>query len=209
MGEDFATLLCFLGQFTGGDLLGLYWSIGNSSSFDSTIQSTCTSGSLLGLLTNLLCGISTALDRLFGTGGFGLAQTHNSFEADSSFLQPDWGTLNGLDASTVDMFAVRTFWSKKLGDGTFNNFQIFTSWASYRKNYGIANNPCYMRVPATLVASLGAYSLVPRCFSNFTAEFPDGTLTASTLASFFSLSIDSLGNPQPKGLGKEQIPENW
>lgn len=78
MFPDFATFLCFLGQITGGDLVGATWSIGNSSAFDSSIESACPCSGLLGcLVTNLACYISNILDKALGTAGFGMAQTHN------------------------------------------------------------------------------------------------------------------------------------
>lgn len=72
MFPDFATFLCFLGQLTGGDLIGATWSIGNSSGFDSSIQNACPCSGWLGcLLTLLACYISNILDKALGTAGFG------------------------------------------------------------------------------------------------------------------------------------------
>lgn len=53
-----------------------------------------------------------------------MAQTHNAFEGDSSFLQPDWETTSGMDASTIGMSAFRQLQTKRLADGTFDNYQI-------------------------------------------------------------------------------------
>lgn len=79
MAPDFATFLCFLGQLTGGDLVGATWSIGNSSVFDSSIKAACPCSGLLGcVLANTLCYTSNILDKALGTAGFGMAQTHNS-----------------------------------------------------------------------------------------------------------------------------------
>lgn len=79
MFPDFAAFLCFLGQLTGGDLIGATWSIGNSSTFDSSIQAACPCSGFLGcVLASLVCYISNILDKALGTAGFGMAQTHNS-----------------------------------------------------------------------------------------------------------------------------------
>lgn len=209
-GVDFATYLCFTGQLTGGDLVGLTWSIGNSSAFDSSVKSSCSSSGLLGIVFNLGCGLSKVLGRMLGTPGFGMAQTHNSFEADSSVLNADWGTTHGLDASTPDLGAANMFWTKRKTDGTWDDLGIFTDWASYRMQQGISNNPCYFRAPqATLFAALGAYALVPRMFSNYTVDQPAGTLNSATLASFYGLLVDSNGKVTSRGFGKSQIPSNW
>ncbi|MCJ1305896.1 hypothetical protein MMC08_008713 [Hypocenomyce scalaris] len=45
--------------------------------------------------------------------------------------------------------------------------------------------------------------------ANHTPEFPDGTLTKETFASFFSVGVDSDGSIYSKGMGYEQIPNNW
>jgi hypothetical protein len=58
-----------------------------------------------------------------------MAQTHNAFEGDSSLLQPDWGTTSGMDASTIGMSAFRQLRTKRLADGTFDNYQIIVDWA--------------------------------------------------------------------------------
>jgi Peroxidase, family 2 len=139
LGEDLAALLCFQGQFNGGDLLGLQFSIGNSSAVDATIRSSCAGAfrPLGGIFNVLSCTVSPFLNRLLGTPGFGMAQTHNSFEGDSSFFKTDWGTTMGLDASTVDFAAFSDFWKKMLPDKTFDNFQIIAEWASYRKDYSM------------------------------------------------------------------------
>jgi hypothetical protein len=79
MFPDFAAFLCFLGQLIGGDLIGATWSIGNSSAFDSSIEAACPCNGLLGcILANLVCYTSNILDKVLGTAGFGMAQTHNS-----------------------------------------------------------------------------------------------------------------------------------
>lgn len=116
-----------------------------------------------------------------------------------------------MDASTIDMSAFNQFWAQRLADGTFDDYQIVVNWASHRKSYSIANNPCYFRAPfATVVASLGTCTFVPNVFANFTPEYPDGTLTGPVLASFFSVALDqNSANPTPKGLGNERIPNNW
>lgn len=209
--EDLAAVLCFQGQLNGGDLLGLQFSIGNSSAVDPTIKSSCTDSGLLGGILNILkCSFSPFLNRLLGTPGFGMAQTHNSFEGDASFFKADWGTTLGLDASTVDFSAFSEFWKKMLPDKTFDSYQIIAEWASYRKNYSIRTNPCAFRAPfATLVASLGAYAFVPRLLSNFTPEYPFGTLTGPVLASWNGVAVDKQGNITPMGFGKERIPNNW
>jgi hypothetical protein len=139
-----------------------------------------------------------------------MAQTHNSFEGDQSFFKADWGTTMGLDASTVDFSAFSRFWKKMLPDKTFDNFQIMADWASYRKRYSISTNPCAFRAPvATLVATLGAYTFVPRLFSNFTPERPNGTLTGPVLASWNGVAIDGQGNIAPKEFGREKILDHW
>lgn len=76
--SDFSTFLCFLGQLTGGDLIGATWSIGNSSNVDSTIQAACPCNGVLDcILANIVCYVSNILDKALGTAGFGMAQTHN------------------------------------------------------------------------------------------------------------------------------------
>ena len=211
MQVDFATFLCFLGQLTGGDLIGATWSIGNSSAFDSTINNACPCDGLLGcLLAPLICFISNILDKALGTAGFGMGQTHSCFEGDSSIMSPDWMTLNLLDASTRDPTAVKVFLSKRLSDGTFDDPTIWQDWAYYRMTQGIATNPCYMRVPqATLLAALGAYAFTFDLFSNHTQAKPEGTLNVDVLSSFFSFQNTSSGVLKMKGLGHEQIPNNW
>jgi Peroxidase, family 2 len=210
LGDDLASFLCFMGLFTGGGLGAVPFSIGNSTAVQNTITNACPISGLLGNLLSPLCIVQNFLNQLLGAPGFGLAQTHNAFEGDSSFLQPDWETTNGMDASTIDMSAFNKLWTKRLADGTFDDYQIMIDWASYRKSYSIATNPCYFRAPfATVIATTGAYTFVPNIFANFTPENPDGTLTGSTLASFFSVALDQNGSPTPKGLGKEQIPSNW
>ena len=211
MQVDFATFLCFLAQLTGGDLVGATWSIGNSSSFDSTIQAACPCTGLLScLIAPLTCYASNILDKALGTAGFGMAQTHDSFEADSSIMTPDYTTLNGLDASTRDPTAVQGFVAKQLSNKTFDDPTIWQDWAYTRMLQGIATNPCYMRVPqATLLASLGAYAFTLKLFSNHTREHPGGTLNVNVLGSFFSFQSTSSGGLQMKGLGHEQIPNNW
>ena len=186
------------------------FSIGNSSAIDNTIKAACPLGNLLDTITGLTCDETALLDNVLGTSGNGLAQTHNTFEGDSSFLQPDWETINGLDASTIYTPAFQQLWTKRLADGTFGSSQIFLDWASYRKNYAIGTNPCYLRVPiATIFVSLGAYTFPAGIFANFTPAYPvSGTLAGSTLASFSSVAVDQQGNITPKGLGKEQIPHN-
>jgi Peroxidase, family 2 len=211
MHEDLAPILCFNAQLNGGDLLGLEFSIGNSTAVEPTIKSSCANvGILGGVLTFLKCSMSPFLDRLLGTPGFGMAQTHNSFEGDASFFKYDWGSVLGLDASSVDFSAFKKFWTKMLPDKTFDNFQIIADWASYRKQYSISTNPCAFRVPfATIGAALGAYALVPRLFSNFTPEYPNGTLTGPVLATWNGIAIDQQGNPSPMPFGRERIPDNW
>jgi hypothetical protein len=99
-----------------------------------------------------------------------------------SFLQPDWETTSGMDASTIGMSAFRQLRSKRLADGTFDSCQIIVDWASYRKSYSITNNPCYLRAPvATIAASLGAYTFVPRRFANSSPEHHNDTLTGQRL----------------------------
>jgi hypothetical protein len=209
LGGDFASLLYFIGIFTGGGLDAVTFSLGNSTAVQNTITSACPTSGLLGVLLSPLCIVQNFLNQAADVPGFGLAQTNSAFEGDSSFLQPDWETTNGMDALTTDMSAFNKLWTKRLTDGTFDDYQIIVDWASYRKSHSIANNPCYFRAPfATVAASLGAYTFVPGLFANFTPEHPDGTLTGSTLASFFSVALEN-GIPIPKGLGKEQIPNNW
>jgi Peroxidase, family 2 len=211
LSEEFAALLCFQGQLNSGDLLGVQFSIGNSSAVDPTIKSSCAGSGLLGGLFNVLtCTVSPFLNRVLGTPGFGMAQTHNSFEGDASFFKTDWGTTMGLDASTVDLAMFREFGKKMLTDKTFDNYQIIADWAKYRKQYSIDTNPCAFRAPlATLVATLGAYTFVPRIFSNFTPEHPNGTLTGPVLASWNGIAVDGQGGLSLKGAGKERIPDNW
>jgi hypothetical protein len=97
MAPDFATFLCFLGQLTGGDLIGATWSIGNSSAFDSMIKAACPCIPLLGCtLTNLLCYISNILDKALGTAGFGMAQTHNSVRLPNLLFLPRGSFLETL-----------------------------------------------------------------------------------------------------------------
>ena len=139
-----------------------------------------------------------------------MAQTHQSFEADSSIMTPDWTTLNGLDASTRDPSAVAGFFSKHLANGTWDDPNIWIDWAYTRMQQGIQTNPCYFRSPqATLFASLGAYAFTFKLFSNHSEQNPGGTLNADVLSSFFSFQNTSSGTLQMKGLGKEQIPANW
>jgi hypothetical protein len=210
LGDDMASVLCFNGLSTGGGLAAVTFSLGNSTAVQSTITNACPTSGLLGLLLSPLCILQNFLNQALGVPGFGMGQTHNAFEGDSSFLQPDWETTNGMDASTIDISAFSKFWTMRLADGTFDDYQIIVDWASYRKSYSIANNPCYFRAPvATIAAALGAYTFVLGLLANFTPEYPNGTLSGSTLASFFSVALDQNGNPIPKGLGKEQIPSNW
>ena len=138
-----------------------------------------------------------------------MAQTHDSFEGDSSFLSYGWATY-GLDASSVNLTAANLLWSQyRDSNGGFDNFTKIVKSAIYHKQYGIATNPCYFRAPqATLLAALGAYLLVSRCFSNST---PAGAPLTSDVAaaSFFSLNIDGRGIGTSIGFGKELIPQNW
>lgn len=211
MFTDFATFLCFLGQLTGGDLVGATFSIGNSSAFDSTIQDNCPCSELLGcFISSLTCAVSNILDKALGTAGFGMAQTHDSFEADSSIMSFDWTTGAGLDASVRDPSAVQGFWNQQLPNGTWDDPNIWIDWAYTRMQYGIETNPCYMRVPqATLLASLGAYAFTFKIMGNHTEEFPGGTMNGDVLSSFFSFQNSSSGSLTMKGQGKEQIPNNW
>ena len=211
LGPDVAAFLCFQGTFTGGsDLSVTPWSIGNSSAVQSTINNACPMTGLLGLLNPTACEVSSILGPDLGIGGFGMAQTHNSFEGDSSFLQNDWATANGLDASTINMSFFDQFWTQRLPDGTFDNFQIVIEWASSRNKHSIATNPCYLRTPvATIFAALGAYTFIPALYANSTPEYPNGTLTGSTFATFFGMELDSNNNPVFKGFGKERIPDYW
>lgn len=210
LGPDLAGILCLFGQLFGGDILGADpWSLGNSSTFDSTVSSVCvTLPGLPGIIQGIICNLSSFLDNALGTSGYGMAQTHNSFEGDSSFLSFDWG-MYGIDASTVDISAANTLWSKYRDmNGNFDNYTQIIDWASYRKNYCIATNPCYFRVPgATIAAALGAYAFLPRMFSNNTPTGP--TLSSGTMASWFGLDVASNGAVTTKGFGKEQIPANW
>lgn len=208
LADDFASILCFQGQFNGGGLLDLQFSMGNSSAVDPTIKSSC--GPLGGILDILQCSLNPFLNRMLGTPGFGMAQTHNSFEGDASFFKADWGTKRGLDASTVDFPTFQAFWDRMLPDKTFDNYQIIAEWATDRKQYSISTNPCAFRAPfATLVATLGAYTFVPRLFSNYTPEHPNGTLTGPVLASWNGIAVDRRGRIAPKAFGREQIPDNW
>lgn len=211
LSADVASFLCFTGLLTSGGLDATTFSLGNSTAVQNTITNACPTSGILGNLLTPLCILQSFLNQALGVPGFGLAQTHNAFEADSSFLQPDWETTNGMDASTTDMSAFKQLWAKRLADGTFDDYKIMIDWASSRKSDSVAHNPCYFRAPfATVVAGLGAYTFAPYVFANFTPEHPNGTLTGSTLASFFSVALDeNSGNPTPKGLGKEQIPSNW
>jgi Peroxidase, family 2 len=203
--------LCFLGQLTGGDLVGATWSIGNSSAFDSTVQSACPCTGILGcLVSSLTCTLSNILDKALGTAGFGMAQTHNSFEADSSIMSFDYTTGAGLDASVRDPSAVQGFWNKQLPNGTWDDPNIWIDWAYTRMQQGIQTNPCYFRVPqATLLASLGAYAFTFKILSNHTQEIPAGTMNGNVLSSFFSFQASPSGTLTMKGQGKEQIPNNW
>lgn len=210
LAPDFAGFLCLTGQITGGDVLSATpFSLGNSSTFDDTVKQVCVvQTGLLGVIQSIVCKLSSFLNKALGTSSFGMAQTHNSFEGDSSFLSYDWGTY-GLDASSVDLTAANLLWSQyRDANGGFDDLTKIIQWATYRKQYGIATNPCYFRAPqATLLAALGAYSLVPRCFSNST---PAGaTLNSDVAASFFGLNVDAQGVVTSKGFGKEQIPRNW
>ena len=90
LGEDLGAMLCLRGQFNGGGLLDLQFSIGNSSAVDATIRSSCGgSGLLEGFLDFLKCSLAPFLNRILGAPGFGMAQTHNSFEGDASFFKAD------------------------------------------------------------------------------------------------------------------------
>jgi Peroxidase, family 2 len=134
LSEEFAALLCFQGRLNGGDLLGVQFSIGNSSAVDPTSKSSCAGSGFLGGMYNVLtCTVSPFLNRLLGTPGFGMTLTHNSFGGDASFFKTDRGTTMGLDASTVDLAMFRDFGKKMLNDKTFDNYQIIADWAKYRK----------------------------------------------------------------------------
>ncbi|MCJ1301422.1 hypothetical protein MMC08_004222 [Hypocenomyce scalaris] len=116
---EFAAVLCFMAQFTGGNLLGLTWTIGNDSSVQSSITEACPAilplGVLDPLVDDIVCGyLNPVTDHVLGTPGSGLAQTVNSFEGPHSMFQWDWGTENGEDASTVDMTAFQAFWDDAL-----------------------------------------------------------------------------------------------
>ncbi|MCJ1364405.1 hypothetical protein MMC16_003515 [Acarospora aff. strigata] len=212
---EFAALLCFIAQFTGGNLLGLTWAIGNDSSVDETIKTACPTVLPLGPLTplegGLICGVANPLtDAALGTPGSGLAQTVNSFEGPHSMFQWDWGTKNGLDASTIDINAFRNFYSQALPDGTFDDYAIFSRNHADRWQNSVATNPCFFNAPfAGVVAAPGGHSFAFRMFSNHTPEKPDGTLTKETLASFFSVKVNPDGTLSGKGLGREQIPAKW
>ena len=73
-----------------------------------------------------------------------------------------------------------------------------------------ANHFQFLNAPfAGVVAAPGGHAFAYRLMANHTPEFPDGTLTKETLASFFSVGIDSDGSIYGKGMGYEQIPNNW
>jgi len=147
--------------------------------FQSTISNACPTSGLLGALLSPLRIIQNFLNQALGVPGFCKAQTHDAFEEDSSFLQPDWNITNGMDASTIGISAFRQLWTKRLADGTCDSYQIIVDWASYRKSYSITNNLCYFRTRvATIAASLGA---VPCQFANFTPEHHNDTLTGQRL----------------------------
>lgn len=90
------TLSSFMAQFTGGNLLGLTWAIGNDSSVDPNIVSGCPTVLPLGPLDTLeggiVCGVANPItNSALGTPGSGLAQTVNSFEGPHSYA---WPTLS-------------------------------------------------------------------------------------------------------------------
>lgn len=83
------TFYSFMAQFTGGNLLGLTWTIGNDSSVDSSITEACPAILPLGVVDPLVslavCGyLNPITDHALGTPGSGLAQTVNSFEGPHS-----------------------------------------------------------------------------------------------------------------------------
>ena len=209
LGADFAFFLCFLGNFFGGSILFVDgFSIGNSSQWDKTVTANCgPSKGILGLITGLICNLSNILSSAFGTAEYGMAQTHNDFEGDSSLLAYDWG-LYGLDASTVDLSQANLFWSQyRDAQGNFDDYTKLMDWANDRKNYCIGTNPCYLRVPPSSLASLGAHVFMRPMFCNNT---PTGqTLTSDTMASWLGLNVDQHGVVTSKGFGKNQIPNNW
>jgi hypothetical protein len=88
-----ATFLCFQGFFTSEGALSVTpFSIGNSSAVQSTTDNACPTIGLLDLFNLTTCEVSSIQGPDLGTARFGMAQTHNSLQSDSSFLQNDWET---------------------------------------------------------------------------------------------------------------------
>lgn len=116
-------------------------------------------------------------------------------------------------------------------DGTFDNYNIFTKNHASRWQKSVSTNPCvsvhsllplsiflgspsllskFFNAPfAGVIAAPGGHAFAYRMFSNHTPEKPDGTLTKETFASFFSANVNKDGSIAGKGLGHEQIPNNW
>ncbi|KAI9710625.1 MAG: hypothetical protein M1812_007390 [Candelaria pacifica] len=212
---DFSLFLCFLGQLYSSNLVGPTWAIGNSSTFDSTIATSCPPATgvvgVLGPVINpLTCKVlNPILNRTVGAG-YGLAQSHLNFEGDASLGQFDWGFLNGADASSLHLPYFQQLWNDALPDGTFDDLSIFTRHHARRFEESVQTNPCFFNAPfAGAIAAPAAHAFVYRIFSNHSAERPDGTLTKEVLASFFGVEIQKDGSLKTKPFGHEQIPENW
>jgi hypothetical protein len=105
LGVDVASSVCSMAVLTGGGLGATTFSPGNSTAVQNTMTNAGPTSGILGHLLTPRCIVQNFLNQALGVPVFGLAQTHNVLEADSSCLQPGWETTNGMDASTIDMSA--------------------------------------------------------------------------------------------------------
>lgn len=72
-------------------------------------------------------------------------------------------------------------------------------------------NDCqFLNAPFSgVIAAPGGHSFAYRMMANHTPTHPDGTLTKEVFASWFSVGINKDGSIYGKGMGHEQIPNNW
>lgn len=137
-------------------------------------------------------------------GGHGLDGSHNKYENDVSPTRPDLYESGNNYITQASQFQDLI----NASPGGFVTLDTLTTYRSQRFDTQLANNPYFFNAPFPgLLVQPAAFTFIYRFMANHSAEDPVGTLSYSTIQSWFGIT-GSDGNYQAP-FGYERIPDNW
>lgn len=137
-------------------------------------------------------------------GGNGLIGSHNKYENDVSPTRPDLYQAGNNYITQASQFQELI----NVSPGGVVTLDSLTTHRSNRFDSSIANNPYFFNAPFPgLLVQSAAFTFIYRFMANHSAEDPIGTLSYSTIKSWFAISGED-GNYSATQ-GHERIPDNW